>query len=181
MPIDVRFIATTNRVIEEQIKDGRFREDLYYRLNVIPIQLPLLRERRDDLPILAQYFIEKYNMLDRKSVKGLTEDAMLSLIQISFKGNVRELENIIERAVLLCKGDYIDEKTLFVTERITQAEDVKFPFISTGSLRELEKSMILRTLDQTNGNRTHAADILGISIRTLRNKLNEYKKNMAMR
>jgi len=181
VPIDVRFIATTNRVIEEQIKDGRFREDLYYRLNVIPIQLPLLRERRDDLPILAQYFIEKYNMLDRKSVKGLTEDAMLSLIQISFKGNVRELENIIERAVLLCKGDYIDEKTLFVTERITQAEDVKFPFISTGSLRELEKSMILRTLDQTNGNRTHAADILGISIRTLRNKLNEYKKNMAMR
>jgi two-component system response regulator FlrC len=175
IPVDVRIIATTNKDIEKQLKDGRFREDLYYRLNVIPLHLPPLRERRDDIPLLADHFIEKYNRIDKRAVKGLTEEAMQLLISMPWKGNIRELENIIERAILMCKGDLIDKKALFSTEKDRPAEDIKYAFIPTVSLKEMEKKVIFHALDQTNDNRTHAAEILGISVRTLRNKLNEYR------
>ena len=178
VPVDVRFIATTNREIEKQIEDGKFREDLHYRLNVIPFYLPPLREKKDDIPLLANYFVEKYCRIDRRSVKGLTEKALKSLMQMSWKGNVRELENVIERAVLMCKGDLIDEKDLFMTERNRQTGNAVFPFMPSVSLKEMEKNVIFSALDQTNGNRTHAAEILGISVRTLRNKLNEYRNKM---
>ena len=178
IPVDVRIIATTNKDIEKQLKDGRFREDLYYRLNVIPFHLPPLRERKDDIPLLANYFIEKYNRIDKRAVKGLTEEVMQLLISMPWKGNVRELENIIERAILMCKGDLIDKKPLFSTEKDRPAEDTKYPFIPTVSLKDMEKKVIFHALDQTNGNRTHAAEILGISVRTLRNKLNEYRGKM---
>jgi DNA-binding NtrC family response regulator len=180
VPIDVRFIATTNRDIEKRIKDGKFREDLHYRLNVMPIHLPPLRERRDDIPLLAKHFVEKYCKLENRSVKGLTDDAMVSLMEMTWKGNVRELENIIERAVLMCKGDILDKKDLFLPESDRQPDVMKPPAIQPVSLKEIEKSVILNTLDQTNGNRTHAAEILGISVRTLRNKMNEYRKKMEM-
>lgn len=178
IPVDVRIIATTNKDIEKQLKDGRFREDLYYRLNVIPLHLPPLRERKDDISLLANYFIEKYNRIDKRAVKGLTEEVMQLLISMPWKGNVRELENIIERAILMCKGDLIDKKPLFSTEKDRPAEDTKYPFIPTVSLKDMEKKVIFHALDQTNGNRTHAAEILGISVRTLRNKLNEYRGKM---
>ena len=178
IPVDVRIIATTNKDIEKQLKDGRFREDLYYRLNVIPFHLPPLRERKDDIPLLANYFIEKYNRIDKRAVIGLTEEVMQLLISMPWKGNVRELENIIERAILMCKGDLIDKKPLFSTEKDRPAEDTKYPFIPTVSLKDMEKKVIFHALDQTNGNRTHAAEILGISVRTLRNKLNEYRGKM---
>jgi len=178
IPVDVRIIATTNKDIEKQLKDGRFREDLYYRLNVIPLHLPPLRERKDDISLLANYFIEKYNRIDKRAVKGLTEEVMQLLISMPWKGNVRELENIIERAILMCKGDLIDKKPLFGTEKDRPAEDTKYPFIPTVSLKDMEKKVIFHALDQTNGNRTHAAEILGISVRTLRNKLNEYRGKM---
>jgi len=179
IPIDVRIIATTNRDIDEQIKEGKFREDLFYRLNVMPFHLPPLRERRDDIPLLANYFIEKYNRIDNRDVKGLTEEATDVLMQMQWKGNVRELENIIERAILMCKGNLIEKKDLFVNERNRQIEETRLPFIPTVSLKEIEKKVIFQALDETNGNRTHAAEILGISVRTLRNKLNEYKERMA--
>ncbi len=178
IPVDVRIIATSNRDIEKQLKDGKLREDLYYRLNVVPFHLPLLRERKDDIPLLANYFIEKYNSLDNRNVKGLTEEAMQLLISMPWKGNVRELENIIERAVLMRKGVLIDKKDLFITEKNRPAEDTKFTFMPSVSLKEMEKKVIFHALDQTNGNRTHAAEMLGISVRTLRNKLNEYRKKM---
>jgi two-component system response regulator FlrC len=178
VPVDVRFLATTNRDIEKQIKDGKFREDLHYRLNVIPFHLPPLRERKDDVPLLAKHFVEKYCELDNRSVKGLTDEAIASLMQMTWKGNVRELENIVERAVLMCKEDLIGNKDLFLNEKERQPNFVTQPIAPTVSLKEIEKNVILNTLDHTHGNRTHAAEILGISVRTLRNKMNEYRKKM---
>ena len=178
VPVDVRFLATTNRDIEKQIKDGKFREDLHYRLNVIPFHLPPLRERKDDIPLLAKHFVEKYCELDNRSVKGLTDEAIATLMQMPWKGNVRELENIIERAVLMCKEDLISNQDLFLTEKDRQPNFVTQTIAPTVSLREIEKNVILNTLDHTDGNRTHAAEILGISVRTLRNKMNEYRKKM---
>jgi DNA-binding NtrC family response regulator len=178
IPVDVRIIATTNRDIEKQIRDGRFREDLFYRLNVVPFHLPPLRDKRDDIPLLAQHFIEKYNRLDGRNVKGLTEEVVELLMQKPWKGNVRELENVIERALLMCKGDLIQKDDLLTHDKSDAAEDVKLPFVPTVSLKEMEKKVIFSALDQTDGNRTRAADILGISVRTLRNKLNEYREKM---
>jgi DNA-binding NtrC family response regulator len=178
IPVDVRIIATTNRDIEKQIRDGRFREDLFYRLNVVPFYLPPLRDRRDDIPLLAQHFIEKYNRLDGRNVKGLTEEVAELLMQKPWKGNVRELENVIERALLMCKEDLIQKGDLLTHDKSDAAEDVKLPFVPTVSLKEMEKKVIFSALDQTDGNRTRAADILGISVRTLRNKLNEYREKM---
>ena len=178
VPVDVRFLATTNRDIEKQIEVGKFREDLHYRLNVVPFHLPPLRERRDDIPLLAKHFVKKYCELDNRSVKGLTDEAIASLVQMTWKGNVRELENIIERAVLMCKEDLISNKDLFLSEENKQPDFVTQRIAPSVSLKEMEKKVILNTLDHTNGNRTHAAEILGISVRTLRNKMNEYRKKM---
>ena len=176
--MDVRFIATTNRDIEKQIDEGKFREDLHYRLHVIPFNLPPLRERKDDIPWLADYFVKKYCRINKRSVNGLTEAALTSLMEMSWKGNVRELENVIERAVLMCKGEVIDRDDLFITEKNGQSETAAHLFKPAVSLKEMEKNVIFTALDQTKGNRTHAAEILGISVRTLRNKLNEYREKM---
>jgi two-component system response regulator FlrC len=178
VPVNVRFIATTNRDIEEQIKEGKFREDLYYRLNVIPLHLPPLRERKDDIPLLANYFIEKYCKLDQRPVKRLTDKALASLMQMPWKGNVREFENMIERAILMCRGDSIDEESLSMIGGGRLTESSGYAFMPSLSIKEMEKNVIFQALDQTDGNRTHAAEILGISVRTLRNKLNEYRKTM---
>ena len=178
VPVDVRIIATTNRDIEKQIRDGKFREDLYYRLNVIPFHLPPLKDRRDDIPLLARHFVEKYNRLDKRNVKGLTEAAIELLMQMPWKGNVRELENVMERSVLMCKGDFIDERDLGSHEKTRAVETTRLTSVPSVSLKEMEKKVIFHALDQTNGNRTRAADILGISVRTLRNKLNEYREKM---
>lgn len=180
IPVDFRVIATTNQDIEEQIKENKFREDLYYRLNIIPFYLPSLRDRPDDIPALINCFIEKYNHIENRNVKELTEEAMQQLYQMPWKGNVRELENVIERAVLICRGDLIEKKDLIVGGRSkTMAESIQ-SVDTSGSLKEMEKKIIFNTLDQTNGNRSHAADMLGINVRTLRNKLKEYRSKMEM-
>jgi two-component system response regulator FlrC len=178
IPVDVRIIATTNTDIERQLRDGKFREDLYYRLNVIPFHLPPLKDRRDDIPLLARHFVEKYNRLDKRNVKGLTEAAIELLMQMPWKGNVRELENVMERSVLMCKRDFIDEEDLGSHEKMRAVETTRLTTVPSVSLKEMEKKVIFHALDQTNGNRTRAADILGISVRTLRNKLNEYREKM---
>ncbi|MBW1676982.1 MAG: sigma-54-dependent Fis family transcriptional regulator [Deltaproteobacteria bacterium] len=180
--IDTRVISTTNQDIEAAIRADKFRADLYYRLNVIPIRLPSLRDRKDDILLLADHFIKKYNKIDGRNVKGLTEDAAQTLMCMHWPGNVRELENMMERAVLLCRGELIDRDALLIGEKPKAAPEAGVPELSSipvGSLKEMEKRMIMHTLDQTNGNRTHAADILGISVRTLRNKLNEYREKMS--
>jgi len=187
--VDVRVIATTNRSIRESIKKGEFREDLFYRLNVIPIKIPSLRERRGDIPLLVQHFIKKYNTIDGRKVKNLTDSAMNRLLRLPLKGNVRELENIIERAVLLSNGVSIQEKDLFLEETFSEygcdaccgeeKDGLPLDFMA-GPLREAERKIIFHTLDKTNGNRTLASKILGINVRTLRNKLNEYKESEKM-
>jgi two-component system response regulator FlrC len=183
--VDVRVIATTNRDIRESIDGGDFREDLYYRLNVIPVRIPPLRLRKGDIPLLSRHFIEKYNGIDGRNVKGLTKTAMVRLETLPFKGNVREMENIIQRAVLLAQSDFIEEKDLYLDEPsdeealILPDSGIDFPGdLEPGPLKDVEKKLIFQALDKTSGNRTHAAKILGISVRTLRNKLNEYQKNM---
>ncbi len=181
LAIDVRVIATTNRIVQEAIDKETFREDLFYRLNVIPIKIPPLRHRKGDISLLIEHFIEKYNEIDRRNVKGMTKEAFETLVHFPFYGNVRELENIMERAVLLADGDQIRNPHLMLEEQFQPVDpeieenDANPSEIMTGPLKEVEKKLIFQTLDQTNGNRTHAAKMLGISVRTLRNKLNEYR------
>lgn len=183
--IDVRVIATSNRDIRETIRKGEFREDLYYRLNTIPFRIPSLGEREGDISLLTRHFIEKYNEIDGRNVKSLTKAAEQCLENHPFQGNVRELENIIRRAVLLSEGETITDADLFLGEEgeagatFTTDMEIELPadFISA-PLKEVEKKMIFHTLDRTKGNRTHAAKMLGISVRTLRNKLNEYRESL---
>jgi DNA-binding NtrC family response regulator len=177
IPVDVRVMATTNREAEKLLREGSFREDLYFRLNVIPFHVPPLRERNDDIPLLARFFVEKYNRLEKRSVKGLTDEAVDCLVRMPWRGNIRELENTLARAVLLCKGEGIEKKDLFLDRQDAAGQGAPSSFAAV-SLKEIEKKTILHALDRTNGNRTHAAEILGISVRTLRNKLNEYREKM---
>ncbi|MBI9087746.1 MAG: sigma-54-dependent Fis family transcriptional regulator [Desulfobacterium sp.] len=184
VPVDVRVVATTNRDVKASLSKGEFREDLYYRLNTIPLTVPPLRDRLGDLPLLCKFFIEKYSILDARDVKGMTRAAFESLCRQRFAGNVRELENIIHRAVLLADNGMIEPRDLLVEEGEGPVDPGEkspgFPYgLEPSPLKEMEEKMIFHTLDKTDGNRTHAAKILGISVRTLRNKLNEYKKTPA--
>jgi two-component system response regulator FlrC len=169
--VDVRVIASTNLALEETIKNGQFRKDLYYRLNVIPIKIPALRERSVDIPLLCRHFMDKYNRLHRCCVDGLAPDAVHALGQHSWQGNVRELENVIQRAVLLAqKGKLIAEHLILDDSSLESAPDIDLMPIS-----EMEKRLIFKALSSSSGNRTRAAEVLGISVRTLRNKLHEYR------
>jgi len=177
IPVNVRIIATTNRDLHQEIKEGRFREDLYYRLNVVPIHLPAIHERRDDIPLLIQHFVKKYVEENGKVSKRVSEKAIRMLSQRDWPGNVREIENCIERAVVMSSPDI---KELGITNfylKNTIHTDEQFQGTPDNiTLREAEKSLILKTLQIQNNNRTRTADLLDISVRTLRNKLNEYRK-----
>jgi len=179
--VDVRVIATTNRDAKEAVEKGDFREDLFYRLNTIPLVIPPLRDRRGDIETLCDFFIQKYCKIDGRHVKGLTTHTISLLNELPFPGNVRELENIIHRAILLADTDLIQPKDLMIDGVVTTGE-LSHPSSDQGvdpepeSLKGMEQKMIFKTLGRTEGNRTHAAKILGISVRTLRNKLNEYKE-----
>lgn len=181
--VDVRVIATTNRDAREAIEQGDFREDLFYRLNTIPLVILPLRDRMEDLRPLCDFFIKKYCKIDDRNVKGMTSQALDFLSGHSFSGNVRELENIIHRSVLLADFEFITPEDLLMdgvdarTDQVLTLGPDACPDPASGSLKEMEQKMIFKTLDQTEGNRTHAAKILGISVRTLRNKLNEYKES----
>lgn len=171
--VDVRLIVATNRDLEMEVREGRFREDLYYRLNVIPVLLPPLRERRGDIPLLAEHFLGSISRRNRKEVRGFTPQAMDLLIRNRWKGNIRELENVIERAVIMARGEMIQPEDLPAHVRADQGEEAVG--VTAGRpLSELEREAILRTLDLTGGNRTEAAKLLGISRRTLQYKLKEY-------
>ena len=183
--VDVRVIATTNRDAKAAVENQEFRQDLFYRLNTIPLIIPPLRERKCDIKPLCDFFIKKYCRIDARFVKGLTDQALSVLHSHGFPGNVRELENVIHRAVLLAQTNMITPSDLLMDDSAnsspaedTDVESFADDGFSSGSLKEMEQKMIFRTLDQTEGNRTHAAKILGISVRTLRNKLNEYKESL---
>ncbi len=174
-PVDVRIIATTNRDLEEEIEKGSFRLDLYYRLSVVPLKIPPLRERPDDLGPLARFFLQKHGKLNNEKPKILTKEAEDLLKQQQWPGNVRELENLMERATLLLETEVIGPADLGMIMR--PANRKPFPQkLEVQPLREMEKKMIFHALEENQGNRTHAARMLGISVRTLRNKLNEYQR-----
>ena len=174
--VDVRIVATTNRNLQEAIRNREFREDLYYRLNVIPMKLPALRERKDDIANLISHFLDKYNQENDKHIAGVTEKAMAVLTAYHWPGNVRELENYIERAVVICSSHQIGESHLpldVLTGEATLGQSGDGLEVGQ-TVRDVEKALILKTLEHCDGNRTAAADMLGISSRTLRNKLHEY-------
>jgi len=174
-PIQVRIIAISNVDLKKAVHDGRFREDLFFRINVIPLEIPPLRERKEDIPSLANHFLKKYERESGKRLMTLSDGALSTLMGLNWPGNVRELENTIYRAILLSEGEVIRPDHLVLSE--DQTEKVSIEPIGVGlSVREMERKLIFATLENFNDNRTHAAEMLGISIRTLRNKLREYKE-----
>lgn len=173
LSVDVRLIAATNRDLKADVESGKFRQDLYYRLNVMNIETPALRERNEDIPPLAMHFLEKFSTRNRKTIKGFTPQAMDLLLKYSWPGNVRELENTVERAVILLTGDFISEKELPLninrfTDEHSPHDDTEQPI---QSLEQIEKAAILRALAKTAGNKTAAAKHLGITRKTLQAKL----------
>ncbi len=178
LQVDVRVIAATNRTLEEAVEEGGFREDLFYRLNVFTIKLPPLRERSEDIPLLAQTFIEEFNLKNDRAVKGLSREAMNLLKKYSFPGNVRELKNVIERAVIVCTSDTIDVQDLpeTLTTKAHKAPTVEFRLGQT--MDEVEKQFLFHTINYVDGNKTKAAKMLDISLKTLHNKLAKYKSSV---
>lgn len=199
VPVNIRVLATSNRRLEDEVRAGRFRQDLYYRLNVVSLRLPPLRERPADILALSEYFIERYAIANGMPIRPLSDAAQRELMRNPWRGNVRELENVIHRAVLIATGTQIGPEALLGFNDHTGVSDGIRSGMSSGlgfgdeidraaaragsiltrdlvgrSVADVERGLILDTLDYCGGNRTHAARVLGISIRTLRNKLNEY-------
>jgi DNA-binding NtrC family response regulator len=177
--VDVRVIAATNVNPLQAMRDNRLREDLYYRLNVFTIDLPPLRDRKQDLPLLIQAFLDEFNARDRRSVKALTPEAMRLLAEYDWPGNVRELRNVIERATILARGDFVEPEHLpplggLRAPAPTQASQT-LTLTPGMTVDEAEQKLILATLDAAGGNKTRAAEMLGISLKTLHNKLNRMK------
>lgn len=174
--VDVRVVATTNRNLAREAEEGRFRADLYYRLNVIPLTLTPLRERQNDIPLLVEHFMRK--VLGAGAAK-IPAETMRTLMQYPWPGNIRELQNAVERAAILAQGRSPEVKDFLITAPPTLAQKIEqetVPSIRSGmTVAEAEKLLIIETLKATGDNRTKAADLLGISIRTLRNKLAEYR------
>jgi DNA-binding NtrC family response regulator len=174
--VDVRVIAATNAVPTEAAKTGRLREDLFYRLNVFAIELPPLRKRKEDLQLLVQAFLAEFNTRNRKAVSALDPAAMRLLEQYGWPGNVRELRNVMERAVILCTGQFIEPKHLPPLVAETPVGPKAAVALSAGTtVEEAENQLILLTLEHTRDNKTRAAEILGISLKTLHNKLNKLR------
>lgn len=169
LSVDVRLIAATHRDLAEEVQAGRFRQDLYYRLNVVTIETPALRQRREDIPLLADHFLQRFAKRNRKAVKGFTPRAMDLLIHYDWPGNIRELENAIERSVVLLTGEYISERELPLA-----IANQPLPFVADRAIQplvEVEKEVILAALEKTGGNKTEAARQLGITRKTLLAKL----------
>jgi DNA-binding NtrC family response regulator len=177
--VDARLITASNRDLESMVQEGRFRQDLYYRLNVIRLELPPLRERQEDIPLLVEHFIEKFTREINRVVKGIEPDALAALMSYRWPGNVRELEHSIERAVLLGKEDRVVLKNL--PPQIIERQDGAAPLLAAlakgYTLRDLEQEYIVKVLQKTGGNKTEAAKLLGVDRTTLYRKLEEYKVN----
>ena len=178
LKVDVRIIAATHRDLAAETQAGRFREDLYYRINVLPIAVPPLRERREDIPILIDHFVARNNARFGTQLRGLDPEARRYLLEYRWPGNVRELENTIERAMVLTEGEVISAADL--PERVREARDPIQMHLGSGELsikktsRIIEEILIRRALQKTKGNRTKAAEVLEISHRALLYKIKEY-------
>lgn len=171
--VDLKLIATTNRNLREMVRSGQFREDLFYRINTIPLVLPTLRERREDIEPYTNWFRQVFAHENQREVRAISKEAMKLLLDFPWEGNIRELENTIERAVLLCQGSVITSKDLRL--ELSNLDQDRPEVTIGGTIREVEQQLIIMTLEKCNGNRTRAAKMLGISLRTLRNKLARYR------
>ena len=180
--VDVRIIATTNRDLIQQIEKGAFREDLFYRLNVINLHMPPLRERKSDISVLALHFLALYNRENGKAIEGISDEVLDRWMRYDWPGNVRELENAVERAIVMCKGKILESSDIaglvdrgLAGSGAAGSHDGGSEGFAVGTtLADMEQELIMKTLEAQNGNRTTTADILGISVRTLRNKLALY-------
>ncbi len=173
--VDVRVISATNRVLAEEVAAGRFREDLFYRLNVIGLEVPPLRTRREDIPLLASTFLERHAAANRKTIKGFTPQAMDAMLRYGWPGNVRELENAVERAVILSGGEYIAERALpLAVQNASDAPEDEELALGSMSLEDVERKAIEATLRETDDNKSEAARRLGITRATLHSKLKKY-------
>jgi two-component system response regulator HydG len=175
--VDVRVIAATNKDLLQEIEGERFRDDLYYRLNVVTLHIPPLRERREDIPLLTQHFLKAFSEKNRKQIKGFTPQAMDRLLKYDWPGNTRELMNAVERAVVLAQSEYLDEEELPLILRDISLEGeipLKDVIPADLPLDEVEKASILKTLELAGGNKSEAARRLGITRRTLHKKLKKY-------
>jgi two-component system response regulator HydG len=177
--VDIRVIAASNKNLEQEVGKRTFREDLYYRLNVVPIHLPPLRDRKEDIPLLTEHFVNKYNEKNSRNVLGFHPRALDALMRYSWPGNIRELENVVERAVILTREDYVPYSELPEAVKGESGDDLSEQIrsgIRAGmTIKEMERELIISTLEETDGNRTHSARILGITRRTLQHKLKEYE------
>jgi two-component system NtrC family response regulator len=177
--VDVRLVAATNQDLEKAMKDGAFREDLYYRLNVVTVVLPPLRERKEDIPALMEHFIRKYGRENKKNIAGVTAETRDLLMRYNYPGNVRELENIIERAVVLTKGEIISSADIPLHLKTMESEEkicvAKRDGSLTDTLDTVERGIIMDALKSAGGVQTRAAEKLVISERVLRYKLKKFK------
>jgi two-component system response regulator HydG len=175
--VDVRVLAASNRKLEEEVAQGTFRDDLYYRLNVVSLHVPPLRERREDIPLLVEYFMEKFANKNNRQISGITPRCMALLLNYPWPGNVRELENAIERGIILMRGDYLDEESLPITVRrfAMKSEAQLAPATSPpGLLEEAEQIVIKNILAETGGNKSEASRRLNITRKTLLSKMHKY-------
>ena len=179
--VDVRVVAATNHEPKDAVTEGRLREDLYYRINVVTIAMPPLRDRREDIPLLVRAFLTEFNDRDRREVHAVAPAALEALTKYSWPGNIRELRNVIERAVILAPGDQIEIDQLPADLVRTPVPPVRDGLALTAGMRvdEAEKRLIELTLDHTGNNKTRAAEMLGISVKTLHNKLNKFRAERA--
>jgi DNA-binding NtrC family response regulator len=174
LPVNVRFIASTNRNLLEYVNQGKFREDLFYRLNVVDIHLPSLKEREGDIPLLAEYFLDKYRKQMNKSIKGISNDAMRALMNHEWKGEIRELENVIERSVIFCNEEFINVKNLPAQfQSITEPSDYSPSGSLDESVKRFEKEIITRALESNEFNKEKTADTLQVGLSTLYRKMKE--------
>ena len=180
VPIHARVIAISNIALKKAVKKGRFREDLFYRVNVVALTIPPLRQRRGDISLLAEHFLHKHCKNNNIKIPNLSDKAMSILLKHEWRGNIRELENTMERAVLLGEGEVILPENLYLEEsdfdEFTDNTKKNIPLQAGITVKDMEKKLIVKTLEDVNDNRTQAAELLGISIRTLRNKLREYRQ-----
>jgi two-component system response regulator HydG len=175
LTVDVRIITATNRDLLAEVQQGNFREDLYYRLNVINLKVPPLRERREDIPLLAEHFLKMFSAKNDKAIKGFTPQAMDRLIRYRWPGNVREMMNAVESAVVLSDSEYISESDLSLLHAELPSQEAAAPVSADLPLEEVEKTTILKTLEISGGNKSEAARKLGITRATLHKKLKKYR------
>lgn len=179
--VNIRIIAASNRDLQEAVRNSTFREDLYYRLNVVNIKLPALRERKEDIPFLVQFFIEKFNKKYQMNVKGVSQRAMSLLMDYSWSGNVRELENTIESSLVVHTPEVLDIQHLPPEIREFKQEQEVIPIKIGTPLEEVERELLLQTLKATRGNKQRAAKLLGINVRTIHRKLEEIQGDSLIR